>query len=353
MRNLFFPASTTERIRFAARLWTASPIPPAFNMNQYTTGGINSHETTLPVPSWWSMLVLLRKHEHPNPLEFCFKILGLFYFILLQILLSHRIRHLQLQQTQTRRMAVSPALGSDTMSTHTSLTLTFLHGQQTWDWQAQPLSCTHFHYILAPPHHRPLPNPPDTRAHAHPSLFTPECDIICHDNPLTTPTTSCPLPWPDEYASHIPIWSNLPTPRTPNPGRMNEPAAPPFRQSPLTISYPPPWPDKPASHPSHPPMNAQPSNVTLTSQFHHFNSHHLAILSPFTTVCSHYNPLSNWYPATDYKPIPDPTPRTSAPFNTPSPIRNLAHSSTASNGRMVLNSWWIGHLDTHRMLNEC
>ena len=176
-------------------------------------------------------------------------------------------------------------------------------------------------------HHLPQWSPDNSYHLVPPTLAR----WICQPHPhLVQPANALhPQPWPNEQAS-----------------------SPNILATPPTISYPPPWPDKPTSCPSHPPMNAQPSNVTLTSQFCHFNSHHLAILSPFTTVCSHYNPLSNWYPATDYKPIPDPTPRTSAPFDTPSPSRNLACSSTA-NSRMVLNSWWIGHLDTYGTLNEC
>ena len=96
------------------------------------------------------------------------------------------------------------------MSTHTSSTLTPLQGQQTQDWWAQPLSCTHLCYNPSPPQHLPLPNPPNTHAHTHPPLFTPEHDVDCHNDPLATPTTSLPLPWPDEHANHLPILSNLP-----------------------------------------------------------------------------------------------------------------------------------------------
>ena len=72
---LWKPLSTTEHVCFAARTWTAWPVPPAFNTNWYTTGAINSHKTTLPVPSWQSMSTLPCKQTSEPP-RISFYILG-------------------------------------------------------------------------------------------------------------------------------------------------------------------------------------------------------------------------------------------------------------------------------------
>ena len=178
----FLPVTMTEH---SASLWEHERLGP-FPYLQHELIHRWSHQLpwdNIACPVMTECACVLHKHKHLNPLEFYFKISSFILgFILLHILPGHGIWHLRLQQTWTRRTAVSLALGSDTMSTHTSPTLTPSHGLQTQDWWAQPLSGAHLYYN-PPPTTPATPKPLDTHAHAHPLPPVPKCDIKCHDNP--------------------------------------------------------------------------------------------------------------------------------------------------------------------------